>query len=475
MEPNSLRFGGGAAVSTLSPLIAALVLLSVILVVALPRKYTVAPWLLAALAFPESQVLVFAGVHFTIMRVLIVCALLRCALFRPLKGSLFAGGLNSIDRIMILFGIAQFATFSLEWMDRAAVIKSLGSLLDLVGAYCVLRFLIRDDRGIRRTLQVLAVVAGFLGLCMLIERMTLHNIFTLLGAGPAVLVEREGKIRAQAGFASYLTAGAFGSTLIPLMVWLWADRKTRRFAILGIAGGLAMTFTTTSSTPVMGLIAGIASLCAWRLRRYMRRFRWGLLLCLLGLHAVMKAPVWALISRVDLTGASSGYHRFMLIDNSINHFFDWWLIGYKGYDTWGWDMWDLSNQYVDYALTGGLITLALFITIISLAFAAMGKGARFARHKNDTWMYWCFGSAVFAHVVTFFGVSYFDQVQLAWYALIAMISLLSTASQTRVAAAPPVVTTPWSEKMEDDRQEPVTHAAPDLAHSSRSSSWICEA
>src|ERR1035438_2272523 len=91
----------------------------------------------------------------------------------------------------------------------------------------------------------------------------------------------------------------------------------------------------------------------------MRLLRWGILLALVGLHLVMKAPVWALISRIDLTGSSSGWHRYMLVDHCIRHFSDWWLLGFKSYNDWGWDMWDLSNQYVAYALTGGVLTLAL--------------------------------------------------------------------------------------------------------------------
>ena len=93
----------------------------------------------------------------------------------------------------------------------------------------------------------------------------------------------------------------------------------------------------------------------------------------------MKAPVWALIAHIDLTGSSSGDHRYKLMDNCIRHFSDWWLIGYQYYNNWGWDMWDLCNQFVVIALTGGLLTLIFYIAIFKRSFAAIGTARKRVR------------------------------------------------------------------------------------------------
>jgi hypothetical protein len=163
----------------------------------------------------------------------------------------------------------------------------------------------------------------------------------------------------------------------------------------------------------------------------MRVFRWTLVLLLLGFHLAMKAPVWALIARIDLTGSSSSYHRFMLIDGCIRHFADWWFLGYKNYDQWGWDMWDLSNQYVFFALTGGLVTLLLFIALISSSFSQLGKARRAVQGDSQReWFLWCLCAALVSHVVAYFGVTYFDQMQASWYALLAIISAAVCAPAT---------------------------------------------
>ena len=53
-------------------------------------------------------------------------------------------------------------------------------------------------------------------------------------------------------------------------------------------------------------------------------------------------------------------------------------------------------------------------------------------------MIWLLGSALFAHVVAFFGVNYFDQARVAWFAMVAMICACTTPL-LRSSATPPNV------------------------------------
>jgi hypothetical protein len=169
----------------------------------------------------------------------------------------------------------------------------------------------------------------------------------------------------------------------------------------------------------------------------MRAFRWGIVLLLIGLQLVMKAPVWALIARVDLTGSSSGYQRYMLIDTCIRHFRDWWLIGAKSYNDWGFDMWDLSDQYVAYAVTGGLATIWTFLLVISRSFGRLGTARKLAAGEPEReWFIWCLGAVLLSHVVAYFGIGYFDQMQMAWYALLAIIGVAVSETNGAPAVSP---------------------------------------
>jgi hypothetical protein len=189
-------------------------------------------------------------------------------------------------------------------------------------------------------------------------------------------------------------------------------------------GGAIMLITSASSTPVLALAAAIAGFCLWRFRSYMRVFRQAVVAMLVGLHLVMKAPVWALIARIDVTGSSAADHRYHLVDSTIRHFSDWWLKGYADYPSWGWGMWDLSNQYVSVALRGGLLTLAIFIGILTRTFSMLGRARKHVAgdHKEE-WFLWCLGIALSANMVGWFGLSCWAQAQQALSALLVMISV----------------------------------------------------
>ena len=430
MEPTNLRFGGGATGTILHPLVAAALFVTVTLIFVLPRKYVVIPSLATMLLVPFGQVVVLGGVHFTVYRIVVLFGLVRLAATTPpANANRLRGGFTAIDRAFMLCALFSCIAFSLQWMAIPAVIKSLGNLLDSLGGYFVLRFLIADRQDMERAIKALAVIALALSVCMINEQLTHKNVFGLLGGTPLGVAIRDGKVRATGSFEVYITAGTFGATLVPLFIWLWAAAKSRVAALLGMVGATLITITSNSSTPLLAYVAGLVGLCFWPLRRRMRSVRWGLVLILVGLHLYMKSPVWALIARIDLTGSSSGFHRYMLVDNCIRHFGEWWLVGVKDYDSWGFDMWDLSNQYVADAVTGGLITLVFFVATISRGFGALGKArARMAGNVGNEWVLWCLGAALFAHVVAYFGIGYFDQMQVAWDLLLAMICV--AASQT---------------------------------------------
>ena len=114
----------------------------------------------------------------------------------------------------------------------------------------------------------------------------------------------------------------------------------------------------------------------------------------------------------------------MLIDQCIRHFGDWWLFGVKDTSVWGWDMWDTANQYVGTCDNSGLLPFILFLAVLVYGFKYLGRARRVPPEddKKTALFIWALGSALFANVIAFFGISYFDQTMVSWYALLAMIS-----------------------------------------------------
>jgi hypothetical protein len=425
MEPQNLRFGGGATETVLNPVVAVGMLIAVVLILTSPRNKGIVCFLAACFSIPVGQVVVLGGVHFTVLRILIIAGLVRRAtLGGSSSAGKFPGGFNPVDRMVVLWTVSLMTILSLQWMEMQSFIHNLGDFLDALGGYLVVRFFIPDGEAVRRTIKTLAIVCVIQGTCMLNEQISRVNVFGFFG-GNTWITMRDGKIRSD-GVMGCISAGAFAGALIPLFIWLWKERKSRILACAGLAGGVAMVFTSNASTSLLALAASLLGLAFWPLRKRMRSIRRGLVLILVGLHLVMKAPVWALIARVDLTGSSSGFHRYMLVDNCIRHFSDWWLLGYKYYDQWGWDMWDLCNQFVVQALVGGLVTLVAYIAIFSRSFGAIGRARKQVEGERDReWFLWCLGAALLSFVVAHFGINYPAMMEMGLFTLWAIISTAS--------------------------------------------------
>jgi hypothetical protein len=434
MEPTNFRFGGGAAETTLTPAVVVAMLIIIALIFTLPRNKVITPFLLGCFTIPLGQVVVLGGLHFTVLRILIIAALIRRAILGGTSSEgKFPGGLNGVDRMAILWVVVLQTLLTLQWMEMQAFINNLGDLLDMLGGYLVVRYFIPDGETVRRTIKTLAVICIIQGICMLNEQISHVNVFGYVGGlGPGLTI-REGKIRSE-GVLGCISAGAFAGALIPLFLWLCTERKCRMLASAGLAGATAMVFTSNSSTSLLALAASGLAIFFWPLRKQMRLVRWALVLTLVGLHLVMKAPVWALIARVDLTGSSSGYHRFELVDNCIRHFGDWWLLGYKHYDQWGFMMFDMCNQFVVQAVCGGLVALVAYIAIFSRSFGAIGKARKKVEgDRGHEWFLWCQGSGLFSIVVAHFGINYPATTEIALFTFWSLSSMATFEAGQAVA------------------------------------------
>jgi len=438
--PEHLRFGGGVSESIFNPAVAVIMIISGLLILFLPRKYAVAPFLLTSILIPTDQILLIGGLHFSTMRVLILFGMIRIVLLKTQGKEIFSRGLNKIDKALILLSVTSAVAGILVFQETQAVIFQLGSLYNAFGAYFILRCFITDHEDVITAIRVLAFIVLVVGGVMTIEQLTNGwNLFFLLeGARGAWAMERAGVIRAMGPFGHSLLAGTFGAVLVPVFFALWRkERKYRATAILGIIGASVMTVASHSSTCLSALFAGLLGLSLWPLRNRMRVVRWGVVIVLVSLHMVMKAPVWHLISRLDLTGGSSGWHRYYLIDTSISHFWEWWLIGTKSNADWGWDMFDTADQYVEHAVSGGLLAVIFFVAIIVYGFKYLGRARQAATDKKQALFFWALGSALFAYTMSFIGISLWDQSIVGWYAFLALIGAVAVPHALKTTAPTP--------------------------------------
>lgn len=426
--PTNYYFGGGDDATSATPLAVLVLLVAIVLILALPRKYAFVPFLIAALLVPLHVVLLIGSLHFNATRILVLVGWLRLLI----RHDRFPGRLQWIDKIILCSALCSAIAYSLLWQDFGALLNRMGLLVTTMGTYFLLRFLIRDREDVVRAIKTLAVVVIVIAPLMLYEHTSSANPFWLLGA-PEITNLRDGHVRAQGPFGHAIVAGTFAAVLLPLFVGLCFLRpRARLLAAVAVISATIMVFTSGSSTPVLTCAAVAVGLALWPARKSLRTIRWGFVIFLLLAQLVMQSPVWFLMTRASGVMGGSGWHRSMLVDNFVRHFSDWWLIGTRANPDWGWSMWDVDNAYVGAGLSGGLLSFILFIAVIVDAFKVVGRARKLAeKYPSDLRLIWALGVALFANTVAYFGIVYFDQAVVAWYALLAMIAVLPTLATRR--------------------------------------------
>lgn len=456
-EFNERDLGHGASDSVLHPLVIVAVVVTIALMIWRPRKYAIAPLLLCTFLVPRGQELLLLGAHFYVRQILVLVGFI----YVMLAGFRVAGGWNVLDTLFVAWACYRaFAITVTNW--PGGTMEQLAFLMTAMCGYFLFRCLFQSEEDLIQAAKALAIATAILGPCMVYEQVYRINLFgTYLGGVEVTPLIRDGVGRAQGSFGVSILAGCFGATLVPLFVWLW--KKNRILSAIGIAGSTLMVVTTVSSTPLMAYVAGILGLLLWPLRRSMRALRWGIVGAIVAMAAVMKAPVWFLIAHISVIGGSGGYDRAFLIDTCVRHFKDWWLIGTNQNGGWGYDMWDLSDQFVAEAEMGGILTLICFIAIITKCFSRLGTMRKRVK-PEEQWLLWCLGCIMLAHIFGYFGVAYWDQTQIWWFAFLAMIAAI-TAPLNHPALAPAAEAPAASKLPQYGKASPVWGARPAISAS----------
>ncbi len=270
MVPENLRFGGGVSGTVLNPFVGVILLLTGVLILLLPQKKAIIPFLLTSFLIPADQIIVIVGLHFPVLRVLIFFGMIRIFILKG-KGewNIFSGGMNMVDKAMVALSITTAIAGMLLFRNTQAIVFNLGEIYTALGTYFVLRCLVRDQEDVTRLIRTFAVIVVALGGVMVFEHLAGgRNPYALLGGAKAAYfsmdLDRDGKIRATASFGTPILAGIFGAVSLPLFVGLWLiDKKRRLIAVIGMAGATVMTLASHSSTPLMGYMACLMGLCIW--------------------------------------------------------------------------------------------------------------------------------------------------------------------------------------------------------------------
>src|SRR5260370_16444785 len=111
-----------------------------VLLLVLPRRLSLLPIVVTTCYMTMGQQLVVAGLHFTVLRLLVLIAYARAVVRKEFR---FFRWLR-IDMILVLWGLSSIVMFTFLWHTPLAVVNRLGVVLDTVGLYFIFRALFHD-------------------------------------------------------------------------------------------------------------------------------------------------------------------------------------------------------------------------------------------------------------------------------------------------------------------------------------------
>ena len=383
--------------------------------------------LILACFISPAQRLVIATMDFNLLRLMILFGWCRVFLYGEVRGFKWKG----LDVVVVMWAVVATIVVTLREVTVSALFYRLGLTFDAVGMYLLFRILIRSWKDLECLMIAAAVISVPVAAVFLIEQYTGRNMFAVLGGVPEVTTIRDGRLRCRGPFPHPILAGCFWAAMIPLIgaLW-WHSRKIRWLAPIGIVASLLIINATASDSPISAVLAAIVAAALFPLRGHMRWIQWAVAGCVIFLQIVMTNPIWHLMARVQFIHGSSGWYRFKMIDGFVESFDKWWLVGTRTYgDIWSQGFDAITNQYVLEGLEGGLITLILFLAMIFLGLRGAGLIQQYSSttpfHKVTAWM---IGASIFVHCVSFLAVSYFGQIIMIWYLVLAISASLSPSS-----------------------------------------------
>lgn len=397
--------------------------LLVVLTLTVPRKYFLVPFIAAVCFIPFDQRIIVLGLDFTPLRWLIVFGVLRMLL----RGEHKEIAWNSFDKMVFAWAFCGAVVYVIKTPAMSELIYISGVTFDIIGLYWLFRQNIRSWDNVTFAVKFLAVAALISALLVLVERVTEHNPFVVLGKVGTGF--HRGRYRCRGSFQHSIMLGLFWVNLVPIFVgYAMTDRSKKMYWWIATAACILIVIATGSSTPLATLLWILLLLPVFRYRQYGKLMVLGFLGIILALHIVMAKPVWHLVARLKVIPGSTGYHRYRLINAAIEHFDEWALLGTRSTAHWGYHLYDVTNYYLRQAINGGFITLLLLIIVLVMGITICGRYSLLSVRRKEQWLGWAFCVSVLGHCVSFLGVSYFGKIPMLLYLTFAVVAMTYSIS-----------------------------------------------
>lgn len=420
-------------------------LVACLLVVTLRPQYALAAFITALLWYPSFLAVSVGTIDILVGRFVVVVLLMRCIFDDQIRSRFVWSPLDTL--VSVAVGIAVVAFFVNHPEDQTVMMVAEsrgGYLMDTWCAYMAARFIITDRAKLISLLKCISIVLVPLAMLGVMECATGWRPFAPLWRyspwfgeriGRRFLTEgRWGLNRAVGPFSHAILFGGGFAMFLPLIYYLRHEKKqwhSWAYVLSGVA--LLGALSSLSSGPWVTVLVVLFCLAMEGHKVWVKRiFLFGVLSCIL-IGIVSNRPFYHVIASAANPLGGASWHRAKLIDLAVEHFHEWWKVGYGDQDpNWGaalgmtWT--DVTNEYILNGVRYGILGIISVIAVLIQAFRGLAAAHRKLTQPTLKALCWAFGSMLFAVAVTWMSVSFFGQLMTLFYCCLGMIGSLCSPS-----------------------------------------------
>ena len=408
-----------------------------VLVLLLRPAYALAIYISILLWYPSYLVLSAGTIDMPIGRIVIAVLLVRCLCDSRIRNKFIWSRLDTwVAFSMLVYVVTYCVTRPLS----SAIENRGGFLMDTWFAYLAVRFCITNPEEFVSTMKWVAITLAPLAVLGIFEAFNLYAPFDSLGvyskAGEMLSKRslRWGLFRAKGPFVQPIMYGTAFTIFLSAVFHLRFQKRPWRVTAFILSGFVVIgTFFSLSSGPWIMLIMVVICLIMEKYKYLIKPLLLFLLFSCISIAIISNRPFYyVLVSYANPLGGS-GRHRAKLIDVAIEHFNEWWLIGYGGEDP-GWGHYfgmsgtDVTNEYVLAGVRYGILGVIVLCGVLVASFCGLRRAYEKTTDPRLKSLFWALGSTIVAIAVTFMSVSFFGPPKTLFYIVLGVIgsSLLFT-------------------------------------------------
>jgi hypothetical protein len=404
-----------------------------VLVITLRPKYAFVAYIVGLLWYPAYLAVSIGTIDILVGRFVVAVLLLRCYFDDRIRCKFTWCRLDTLVTLSMVVYVGAYLITQTEGIAQTLENRS-GFVMDTWCGYMAARFIVTDRTKLISIIKCVSIAMVPLAILGVIESVTGWQPFAplarfspwFMGLG-RVSRARFGFARALGPFSMAIMFGGVFAMFMPLIYYLRHEKgQWRSLAYVIFAIALLGALSSMSSGPWVMVIVVIFCLVMERYKQWARPLFIFFVISCISIGIISNRPFYHVMASWANPLGGAGWHRAKLIDLAIEHFDEWWVIGYGDKDP-GWGpqlgmgITDITNEYILKGVRYGILGVIALCAVLAKAFRCLISTYRRMTNPAMKSLCWAFGSLLFSVAVAWMSVSFFGQLATLLYCSLGMV------------------------------------------------------